>query len=114
MRYRNEKLIRERLDETNKELYKDSLVFAGCAAVTIASVYGTIHLSRELLDFYDSGLTLSLETRMLASWEEAKVSLAIIPAAISGFVIRDKCDNFQKNLQYRKRLKDELKNIQNK
>lgn len=114
MRYRNEKVIVDKLDNTNKELCKEGLILAGCAAITIASVYGTIHLSRELLDFYNSGLTLTLETRMLCSWEEAKVSLAIMPAAVSGVVFGKRVDGFQKNLQYRKRLKDELKNIQNK
>lgn len=112
--YRNEGLIRNRLDDTNRELCKDGLILAGCAVVSIASIYGTIHFSRELIDFYNSGLTLNFETRMLCSWEEAKVSFSIVPAAASGVIIRSRCDNFTKNLQYKKKLKKELNKIQNK
>ena len=109
--HRNEGIIRNRLDDTNRELYKDGLILVGCTAVSIVSIYGTIHLSRELIDFYNSGLILDFDTRLLCSWKEAKVSFSVVPAAISGIIIRNRCGEFTKKLQYKKSLKKELNRI---
>lgn len=113
MNYRS-KVINDKLKDTNRDIMKNSAIIVGCAAITMASAYGTIVLSQELLEFYNSGETLTLQSRFLGEWEEAKIGFAMIPGFVSGIGAVNKLKTLKENFQYKKSLKKELKNINNK
>lgn len=101
--------LKNRLNDNKKDIIKDSCIFAGGALVTIAGVFGIIHFGKELIDFYQSGETLTFATRFAADWEEAKVGFAAIPSIIGGMVSYNSGKKLKDDISYRKVLKKELK-----
>ncbi|MBQ3511236.1 MAG: hypothetical protein IJA30_02935 [Bacilli bacterium] len=101
--------LKNRLNDNKKDIIKDACIFAGGTIVTIAGVFGVIHFGKELIDFYQSGETLTFATRFAADWEEAKVGFSAIPSIIGGMVSYNSGMKLKDDISYRKVLKKELK-----
>lgn len=100
-------VLKERLNDNKKDIIKDSCIFAGGAVVAIAGVFGVIYFGKELIDFYQSGETLTFASRLAANWEEAKVGFSAVPAIVGGMVSYNSGKKLKEDISYRKELKKE-------
>ncbi len=104
---RNE--LEDKISLIDKNIKKDAIIFSGCCAVTLASLYGTIVVGQDLIDFYKAGEILNLQTKMSLDWQEFKVAATALPAFLGGMGIVDKGKKLYKNIKRRKVLEKGLK-----
>lgn len=102
-------VLKDRLKDNRNSIIKDSCILAGGTLVAAAGVFGVVYFGRELIDFYQSGETLTFASRFAADWEEAKVGFSMIPVLFGGKAAFDGGRKLKDDASYRKVLKKELK-----
>ena len=85
---RNE--LKREISLVKKNIKKDAAIFSGCCAVTLASLYVTIVLGQDLIDFYKAGEILNLQTKMFLDWHEFKVAATAVQAFFGCMGIADR------------------------
>lgn len=101
--------MRNRLRDNKNDIIKDSCILAGGTIIALAGAFGVVYFGKELIDFYQSGETLTFASRFAADWEEAKVGFSMVPALFGGKMAFDGGCKLKDDVSYRKVLKKELK-----
>ena len=106
--------IKRNIRSANKSIAKDVAIIAGGACAASVGVFGTVVFTKQLIDFYNSGEALTFQSRMLAEWNEGKIGFSLIPTMVGGVILYNKISSLKDNVQYRKRLKENLRNFKSK
>lgn len=101
-------VLKNKLKDNKNDIIKDSCILAGGAVVALAGVFGIVYFGKELIDFYQSGETLTFATRFAADWEEAKVGFSAVPTFIGGMISYNGGRKLKDDIVYRKELKKEM------
>lgn len=101
-------VLKNRLKDNKKEIIKNACIFAAGSVVAVAGVFGVVHFGKELIDFYQSGETLTFASRFAADWEETKVGFSMIPVVIGGKVAFDGGKKLKDEVSYRKVLRKQI------
>lgn len=86
---------------------KNRLHMLSGGVVAIAGVFGVIYFGKDLIDFYQSGESLTFASRLAADWEEVKVGFSAVPAIVGGMVSYNSGKKLKDDIVYRKELKKE-------
>lgn len=87
----------------NKMVLKDTVLFLGCCAVTIAGTYGTINLGHEFIDYCKNGDILDFSMKLE---ESLKMSGAICSTFFGGSGMFVSGNTLKKSLEFRKRRQE--------
>lgn len=112
MNYRDYE-IKSKIKNVNKDIARDAAFVAGGALVVGAGIFGTIVFTKQLIDFYNSGEIITFKAKLAADWNESKIGFSLIPVSAGGIFLYNRIPKLKDNIQYRKRLKDNLKNKSN-
>lgn len=101
-------VLKDKLKDNQKAIIKDSCILAGGTIIALAGMFGVVYFGKELIDFYQSGETLTFATRFAADWEEAKVGFSAVPAFMGGMLSYNGGKKLKDDISYRKELKKEM------
>ena len=101
--------LKREISLVEKNIKKDAIIFSGCCALTIVSLYGTIVFGQDLIDFYKAGEILNLKTKMALDLHEFKVAAATVPGFFGTFGMIDKGKKLCKNIKRKEKLNQGLK-----
>ncbi len=92
--------LNDRIKENNKEILKSAFLTTVSTVALGVGVYGTIHISKELIDTYMQGNSFNLATK-----DNELYGVIYSALLFYGFVgTFSKGNELKKNLQYRKKL----------
>lgn len=82
-------VLTNKLNDNKKEIIKDACIFAAGTVAVVSGTFGVVYFGKELIDFYQSGETLTFASRFAADWQEAKVGFSAIPTIVGSKVAFD-------------------------
>lgn len=101
--------LKKEISLVEKDIKKDAIIFSGCCALTVASLYGTIVFGQDLIDFYKAGEILNLKTKMALDWQEFKLAASTVPGFFGTYGMVDKGKKLCKNIKRKNILNKGLK-----
>lgn len=91
----------------NRMVARDTALFLGCCAITIAGNYGIINLGRDFIDYCNSGNVMDFSMKIE---ESLKMSGAVCSAFFGGCGVYASGHTLKKSLEFKRKTQEEIYN----